>query len=120
MSAQPSRKSGGGSSPGTSAKSPAGGSGNARVPATFTIRTNKVSPATVSAPAFLAVQLTAVSGDGQRHNVVVVLPGKPRMLSVPADGRASVLIPGLKAGQYAVKIDGKTRAELLIGGEPGP
>jgi hypothetical protein len=75
----------------------------------------------VSAPAFLAVQLTVVSGDGQSHAVVVKLPpGKERRLSVPANGRASVLIPGLKAGEYAVEIDGKPRAVLLIGGEPGP
>jgi hypothetical protein len=120
VSAQPSTTSSGGSSPGTKVKSPAGGSSNARVPATFTIRANKVTPATVSAPAFLAVQLTAVSGDGQPHTVVVKLPEGPRKLTVPAHGRASVLIPGLKAGEYAVEIDGKTRAVLLIGGEPGP
>jgi hypothetical protein len=120
VSAQPSPKSGGGSSPGTSVKSPAGGSSNARVPATFTIRASGVSPATVSAPAFLAVQLTVVSGDGKGHAVVVVLPEGGRSLSVPANGRASTLIPGLRAGEYAVKIDGKTRAVLLIGGEPGP
>ncbi|MGZ4187293.1 MAG: hypothetical protein ACXVUE_22485 [Solirubrobacteraceae bacterium] len=90
------------------------------MPATFTIRAKGVSPATVSAPAFLAVQLTVVSGDGKSHAVMVVLPEGGRSLSVPANGRASTLIPGLKAGEYAVKIDGKTRAVLLIGGEPGP
>jgi hypothetical protein len=120
VSAQPSPKSGGGSSPGTKVKSPAGGSSNARVPATFTIGATGVSPKTVSAPAFLAVQLTVVSGDGKGHAVVVVLPEGRRSLSVPAHGRASTLIPGLKAGQYAVDIDGKPRAVLLIGGEPGP
>jgi hypothetical protein len=74
----------------------------------------------VSAPAFLAVALTVASGDGKRHAVVVVLPEGRRSLSVPANGRASTLIPGLKAGEYAVDIDGKPRAVLLIGGEPGP
>jgi hypothetical protein len=120
VSAQPSPKSGGGSSTGTSVKNPAGGSGSARVPATFTIRASGVSPATVSAPAFLAVQVTAISADGQPHTVVVQVPGKQRTLSVPAHGRASVLIPGLKAGDYPVEIDGKARAKLTIGGEPGP
>lgn len=121
MSAQPSSsKSGGGSSPGTNVKRPAGGSSNARVPATFTIHANRVSPASVSAPAFLAVRLTVVSGDGQSHAIAVKLAGEQRRLSVPAHGRASVLIPGLKAGDYGVEIDGKVRAMLLIGGEPGP
>jgi hypothetical protein len=120
VSAQPSPKTGGGSSPGTTVKKPAGGSSNARVPATFTVRASGVSPATVSAPAFLAVQLTVVSGDGKRHAVAVVLPDGRRLLNIPANGRASTLIPGLKAGEYAVDIDGKPRAVLLIGGEPGP
>jgi hypothetical protein len=31
-----------------------------------------------------------------------------------------VLLPGLKAGDYTVDIDGKPRAKLIIGGEPGP
>lgn len=74
----------------------------------------------MSAPAFLAVRLTAVSGDGKPHIVAVRLPGKQPQISVPANGRASELIPGLKAGEYAVEIDGKPRAMLLIGGEPGP
>ena len=80
----------------------------------------KVPAATVSAPAFLAVRLTAVSADGQAHVVAVKLPGEQRRLSVPAHGRASVLIPGLRAGDYGVEVDGKARAMLLIGGEPGP
>ena len=84
------------------------------------MRASGVSPPTVSAPAFLAVQLTGVSGDGQTHTVVVELPGKRQTLSVPAHGRASVLLPGLKAGDYVVEIDGKPLAKLLIGGEPGP
>ena len=120
VSAQPSPGPSGGSSPGTAASDPAGGSGNARVPATFTIRAGGVSPATVSAPAFLAVQVTVVSGDGQQHTVVVELPGRHRTLSVPAHGRASVLLPGLKAGDYPVEIDARPSATLIIGGEPGP
>ena len=49
-----------------------------------------------------------------------MLPDGRPLLNVPAHGRASVLIPGLKAGEYAIEIDGKPRAVLLIGGEPGP
>jgi hypothetical protein len=122
VSAQPSTTgASGGSSPGTKVKNPAGGSGNARVPATFTIRAGgSVTPPTVSAPAFLAVQLTVVSGDGRPHKVGIQTPPSQRALSVPAHGHASVLLPGLKAGDYAVQIDGVPRAKLVIGGEPGP
>jgi hypothetical protein len=74
----------------------------------------------VSAPAFLAVQVTVVSADGKPHSVVVESPDRQRKLTVPANGKASVLLPGLKAGDYPVEIDGKPRAKLIIGGEPGP
>jgi hypothetical protein len=73
----------------------------------------------VTAPAFLAVRLTISSGDGKAHQVVLETPAH-HTLSVPASGRASVLVPGLKAGQYALKVDGTTRGGLVIGGEPGP
>ena len=117
VSPQPSA---GGGSHGTKVKKPAGGSANARVPATFTIsRNGSVSPSTVSAPAFLAISLTVVSGDGKHHQVRV-LTLAPHVLNVPAGGRASTLIGGLKAGNYTVQIDGKPRAKLVIGGEPGP
>jgi hypothetical protein len=90
------------------------------VPASFVIRSGgAVSPATVSAPAFLAVSVTVSSGDGSAHKVVVQTP-TPHTLSVPAHGHASVLVPGLKAGAYAIIVDGKPKAILLIGGEPGP
>jgi hypothetical protein len=78
-----------------------------------------VSPQTVSAPAFLAVSLTVVSSDGRRHEVAVHTPAV-RSLTVPAGGRASVLIGGLRTGSYGVDIDGAPRAKLVIGGEPGP
>jgi hypothetical protein len=52
--------------------------------------------------------------------VVITTPGAHRTLSVPAHGRASLLLPGLKAGDYPVEIDGKPSAKLIIGGEPGP
>jgi hypothetical protein len=90
------------------------------VPASFVIRSgDAVSPTTVSAPAFLAVSVTVSSGDGSPHKVVVQTP-TPHTLSVPAHGHASVLLPGLKAGDYAIEVDGKPKAKLVIGGEPGP
>jgi hypothetical protein len=39
---------------------------------------------------------------------------------VPAHGRAALLIGGLRAGTYAVEVDGHPKASLIIGGEPGP
>ena len=97
-----------------------GGSTNVRVPATFTIQSGgKLVPATVSAPAFLAIQVTVASTDGSGHQVVLHTP-TPFTLAVPAGGKASVLIPGQRAGQYRI-VDRRRRAEpLLIGGEPGP
>jgi hypothetical protein len=90
------------------------------VPATFIVRPGgAVSPPTVSSPAFLAVQLTVVSGDGQPHRVVLHTPN-PHSLSVPAGGRAAILIGGLRAGRYVLDVDGTARAALIIGGEPGP
>ena len=79
----------------------------------------KLVPPTVSAPAFLAVLVTVASGDGQQHRVLLKTP-TPHSLSVPAHGHASVLVPGLRAGQYPIDVDGTPRGALLIGGEPGP
>jgi hypothetical protein len=76
-------------------------------------------PATVSAPAFLAVRVTVSSADGAGYQVVLHTP-TPHTLAVPAGGTASVLIPGQRAGQYGIDVDGRARGALLIGGEPGP
>ncbi len=103
----------------SSSRSP-GGSTNVRVPATFVIRTGgRLVPASVSAPAFLAVQLSVVAVDGRPHRVVLKTP-VPHVLNVPVRGRAAVLVPGLRAGQYEIDVDGAARGMLLIGGEPGP
>jgi hypothetical protein len=99
---------------------PAGGSTHVRVPATFVIGTGgRLSPPSVSAPAFLAVQLTVSSGDGRSHHLLLRAPG-PVRLTVPAHGRASVLIGGLRAGRYEISVDGASGGALIIGGEPGP
>jgi hypothetical protein len=88
-----------------------------RLPATFTIGpSGKLTPPTVSAPASVAVQLTVTSADGKPHRVT--LGG--HHLTVPAGGRASVLITGLKAGHYAVRVDGSPRGTLVMGAQPGP
>lgn len=59
------------------------------------------------------------STGGSGYQVVLHTP-TPFTLAVPAGGKASVLIPGQRAGQYSIVVDGRTRGALLIGGEPGP
>jgi hypothetical protein len=104
----------------THSVAPAGASTNVRVPATFTIGAGgAVTPPSVSSPAFLAVQLTVISGDGSAHKVVLETPTS-HSLSVPAHGRASLLIPGQRSGHYVLMVDGASRGALLIGGQPGP
>ena len=90
------------------------------MPATFVVRAGgRLSPGSVSAPAFLALQLTVVSADGRPHRALLRTP-TPHSLTVPAHGRASVLIPGQRAGRYVLDIDGHPRGLVMIGGEPGP
>ena len=91
-----------------------GGATNVRVPATFTIRKGPaLDPPIVSVPAFIAIQLTLISGDGAMHRVVVLASSK-HTLTVPAHGRASVLLPGLKAGRYVIYVDGSGGGALLM------
>jgi hypothetical protein len=79
----------------------------------------RLSPVSVSAPAFLAVLVTVIAHDGHSHRVVVKTP-TPYTLDVPAGGRAARLIRGQRAGQYPIFVDGRPRGLLAIGGEPGP
>ena len=96
-----------------------GGATNARVPATYVIRSDKVSPPVISVPAFLAIQLTVVSADGQPHRVRLQARSGVT-LKVPAGGRASTLVPGLPSADYKLQVDGVARGSLKTGGEPGP
>jgi hypothetical protein len=90
------------------------------LPATFTVRQGgALIPPTVSAPASVTVVLTVVSGDGRAHRAVLETP-TPHTLTVPASGRASVSVPGLRAGRYRVEIDGVVRGALVMGVKPGP
>ena len=60
-----------------------------------------------------------VSGDGRSHEVVLRTE-PPRALAVPAHGRATVLVTGLRVGRYTLDVDGKPHGTLVIGGAPGP
>ena len=93
---------------------------NARIPATFAIVPGgSLNPPTITAPAHIPVQVAVVSGDGRSHTVLLRTPTR-YVLAVPAHGRASVLIADLRAGRYALDVDGTARGALVIGGAPGP
>jgi hypothetical protein len=64
-----------------------------------------MNPPSVSAPAFVAVQM---SGRLQRRTGPSRRAATPatHALGVLAGGRASVFVPGQKAGSYALEVDG--------------
>jgi hypothetical protein len=96
------------------------GSTDVRLPATFTILSgDRLTPASVSAPASLAIQVTVVSGDGKSHRVLLRTP-TPYALAVRPGGRASVLVGGLRPGRYVLLLDRAARGALVVGGQPGP
>jgi hypothetical protein len=95
-------------------------SADVRLPVTFVIRPGgKLVPPQIGVPGALPVQLTVTSADGAAHHVVLQSPS-PTALSVPAGGRASTRITGLKKGQHKITVDGKPAGELVIGVSPGP
>lgn len=108
------------SSPRTSRTSPTPDATHARLPATFTILGGgRLAPASILAPASLTIELTVISADGHAHGVLVRRP-RPYPFEVPAKSRTSVLISGLRAGRYAIDVDGAERGALIVGGQPGP
>jgi hypothetical protein len=106
-------------SAGAGGTAPAGGATNVHIRASFTILRGELRPPQLTVPAFVAVGLTVVSGDGQTHHVVIQTP-VARPVTVPAGGHATVRLPGTRAGTYPVTIDGKPAGSLVVGGEGGP
>jgi hypothetical protein len=41
-------------------------------------------------------------------------------LTVPPRGRAITVLPGLRAGSYAILVNGRRAGALIAGAEPGP
>jgi hypothetical protein len=95
-------------------------SADVRLPVTFVVRPGgKLMPPQIGVPGNLPIQLTVRSADGAAHHVVLQSPS-PTTLNVPAGGRASVRINGLKKGAYRLTVDGKAGGHLVIGVSPGP
>lgn len=90
-----------------------------RVPATFLLRGSKLTPPSVTIPAFLATEVTINSADPKPHTVMIKV-GKGYSLSVPAKGNNTVRVPGQKSGRFPVLVDGKAGGTITWGGEPGP
>lgn len=112
----PPRRRGGGGGAGAPVD---GGAEPVRVPATFVARGTTLTPPRVMVPPFLAIELSVASGDGRAHEVVLDAPGAPRLV-VPAGRRARTRVRGLRAGEYAVVLDGAPAAVLVVGGDAGP
>ena len=88
------------------------------MPAAFTIRGGALTPPQVTVPPRLAIELS-VQADGQSHTLVLDAP-QPQTLRVAPNGRASLRMPGLRAGSYPITLDGRDAGELVVGGEVGP
>lgn len=92
----------------------------ARTPADFRVGAG-LEPSRITVAAFLTVELAATSTDGRAHTLRLTTPAGPVTLNVPAGGRATVDVPGMPEGEYAITLDGRSGAgTLVVGGEPGP
>jgi hypothetical protein len=106
----------------TSGETGPGGAGDeegTRVPAIFSLKAGKLTPPTVSVPAFLAAEVTVTSTDAQAHTVLVKV-GKGYTFAVAPRGSGTVKVPGQKGGKFTILVDGKPAGTLTWGGEPGP
>jgi hypothetical protein len=97
-----------------------GGEQQVRVPASFVVTpTGRLTPPIITVPPFLAVEISIRSDDSRPHTLVL-RTAQPHTLQVAANERAAVRIAGLRAGRYAVTLDGRPAGVLVAGGEVGP
>jgi hypothetical protein len=80
------------------------------------ITSGKLLPASVAAPAGVTIDVTLISADQTVHTATVA----GHTLSVPARGRASVALLGLRRGTYPLIVDGSRAGSLVVGAQPGP
>ena len=93
------------------------GASTAILPAQLVVNADgSVTPLTIGGPAGTAVLLTVSS----HSNHQVQVETDSRSLTVAPGGHASVRLAGLRAGRYPVTVDGRARAALVIGSQPGP
>ena len=96
---------------------PTNGASTAILPASFVLNADgSLTPPQVAAPAATTILLTVTSR--APHPVTVTLASHP--LAVPPGRRASLRIAGLRNGRYAIAVDGRARATLVVGAQPGP
>jgi hypothetical protein len=118
--APPAAGSGGAPNPGgaLAGEDGEGGAGDEkpiRQPATFTVGGGVVVPASVSVAPFLAVSLTVVNADEAAHRIK--LAGTAVAFEV-APGKAETrVLPGLRAGRYALAVDSRSGAAALVVGD---
>lgn len=93
------------------------GAPTAVLPANFVLNADgSLSPRLVAGPGGTTVELTVTSKAG--HPVTV--SAASHSLTVPPGGRASARLAGLRTGRHSVDVDGRPRAVLLVGAQPGP
>lgn len=112
-------RGGGGASAGGEAGDD-GGEQAVRVPASFVVAAGgRLTPRTITVPPFLAVEISLRADDGKPHRLLLQTT-PPHALPVAPGKRAAVRIRGLRAGRYAVLLDGRRAGALVAGGEVGP
>jgi hypothetical protein len=106
------------SPPRTTSSIPANnGAATAFLPAYFTLGADdSLNPPTIAGPVATTILVTVTSHASHPAQVTVA----SHSLSVQPGGHASTRIAPLKAGHYAVDVDGKQRATLIVGAQPGP
>jgi hypothetical protein len=105
------------SGPTTSSIPANNGAATAFLPAYFTLGADdSLNPSTIAGPVATTILLTITSHASHPAQVTVA----SHSLSVQPGSHASTRIAPLKAGRYAVEVDGKQRATLIVGAQPGP
>jgi hypothetical protein len=97
-----------------------GGAGDeqpARVPLEFTLTDGGLTPATISVPGFLGLELIVHNRTAQPQRVTLEGSGE---LDVPANDTARARFEGRRPGTYKVDAGGAGHAQVVVGVEPGP
>lgn len=93
------------------------GAATAILPARFVASPDgSLTPPLIGGPAATTIVLAVIS-HASRPLLVAV---STHSLTVPPHGSASVRLAGLRAGRYTIEVDGRARAALVVGAQPGP